>query len=234
MQLREIAEFLAAEKYPENTDFSYKNIIALSNPLLFDFDYPIFDNDYKTIIQTKFMKHFYQREIGSETIGQFFLKLDEKFNLIMPYFNTLYNQNIKSMNLFKTVDIQTEHNLERSGTTTNEGSTEASASGEASNEEKNTNKYSDTPQGTLVNVENSSYLTDLRINENGSSSSTSNSSSSTNSNTETISTVDEYLEHRFGFEGLNPIDQIQKIQNTFFDIDYMILNKCEDLFLKLW
>ena len=172
------------------------------------------------------MKHFYQREIGSETIGQFVLKLDEKFNLIMPYYNLLYNQKIKELDMLLTIDVKTENSLEKTGTIKNEGNTKA----ETSANSKNINKYSDTPQGTLVNVENESYLTDLRINEDNSGGET----KSENANNEIIDTMDKFIERRYGYDGLNPLDQLQKMQNMFFDIDYMILNKCEDLFLKLW
>lgn len=221
-QIRGILEGIKHFYYPEDTDESYTNVIALASPKLFDFSFPIFDEDYRQVLITKFCKHFYQREIGLETVGQFKLKLDEKLNLIMPYYNLLYKQEIDDLNLLLTTDIHTEHTLEKSGDIKNVGT--ASSSGESSS----LNKFSDTPQGTIVNVESATYLTDVtKVDANDSTSSSSN-------NTQTLDTLDKYIERRFGYEGLNPLDQMAKMQEMFFSIDLQILNQCEELFMQIW
>ena len=45
------------------------DIIANSRSKVFDFDYPIFDETYRSILETKILKHFYLREICAETVG---------------------------------------------------------------------------------------------------------------------------------------------------------------------
>lgn len=65
------------------------------NEELFDFDYPFYDDEERLNFQTKFVAHFYFREIGSETLGRFKFYLRERLNLIMPYYNKFYT----SMNL---------------------------------------------------------------------------------------------------------------------------------------
>ena len=49
----------------------------------FDFkmtDYPIFDENYREVLETKILKHFYFREIGFETFALWKFKLNEKLN----------------------------------------------------------------------------------------------------------------------------------------------------------
>ena len=65
-------------------------VIEAARPLIFSFDYPIFDNAYKQGLETKIIRHFYTREIGAETYGLWKLWLEAKMNEIMPLYNQFY------------------------------------------------------------------------------------------------------------------------------------------------
>ena len=65
-------------------------IIDSSKGNIFDFDYPIFDEAYRGVLEKKIIRHYYTREIGAETFGLFQLYLSDKMNEIMPYYNKLY------------------------------------------------------------------------------------------------------------------------------------------------
>ena len=67
--------------------YKVADIIRESMPKIFDFDYPIFDEAYRSVLQTKIIRHYYTREIGQETIGLWKLKLETKLNKIMTYNN---------------------------------------------------------------------------------------------------------------------------------------------------
>ena len=108
------------------SSLGYDNIttvIEKARPLLFNFDYPIFDNAYKSVLETKIIKHFYTQEIGFETVGLFKLKLDTKMNEIMPYYNQLYKSELLKFNPLYDTDITTEHQLTGSGTRDEETNT---------------------------------------------------------------------------------------------------------------
>lgn len=77
---------------------SINEILANVHNKVFDFDYPIFDEAYKPVLEKKILKHFYTREIGYETYGRFKLALDTKMNEIMPYYNKLYNSELLTFN----------------------------------------------------------------------------------------------------------------------------------------
>lgn len=58
-------------------------------------EYPIFDETYRQTLNDKIIKHFYFREIGFETIGQFAWFMRTTMAENMPYFNQLYqSQNL--------------------------------------------------------------------------------------------------------------------------------------------
>ena len=55
----------------------YKDIdTVLDNSVdkIFDFDFPIFDENYRGVLERKILLHFYTREIGFETVGLWKLK----------------------------------------------------------------------------------------------------------------------------------------------------------------
>ena len=92
------------------------DIIEGARTKIFDFSYPIFDDDYKPIIEKKILMHYYTREIGLETYGLWKLKLMAKLNEIMPYYNKLYESELLYFNPFWDVDFTTEHEGEDKGT----------------------------------------------------------------------------------------------------------------------
>lgn len=214
-QLRFICENLCG--YTDSQGFSkVEEIISKSAPLIFDFDYPIFDEDYKIPLEKKILRHYYLREIGFETLGVWKLKLNDKLNEIMPYFNQLYKSELLKFNPLYDVDVQTKSNtagkgntdfsqsdskitaetetkkdvfssaehsdfdLSKSGTASGESTSEDKNDGTLTNSSSSSNSgstsdsssssktyddnddYSDTPQGSVGNLNNLSYLTNAR------------------------------------------------------------------------
>ena len=77
---------------------SLDEILEAGRESIFDFDYPIFDAEYKPVLETKILKHFYTREIGSETVALWKLRLNSRLNEIMPYYNQLYKSELLAFN----------------------------------------------------------------------------------------------------------------------------------------
>lgn len=176
-----------------------KDVIAKAIPKIFDFDFPIFDESYRNVLETKILKHYYTREIGLETYGLWKLKLDTKLNEIMPFYNQLYKSALLEFNPLYEVDYSKTGNRDSSGTRDNtENNSESydeSIDYNESHDESTTNSndgtlskgttttttnyYSDTPQGAISNVIDGTYLTNATYNVVGNTGSdnTSNSGS---------------------------------------------------------
>ena len=89
------------------------DVINTALPKVFNFDFPIFDEVYRPILEKKILKHYYTREIGLETVGLWKLFLDTKLNEIMPYYNQLYKSELISFNPMYDVDLTRDHQLKR-------------------------------------------------------------------------------------------------------------------------
>lgn len=184
-----------------------ENVIKKALPKIFDFDFPIFDEDYRTVIETKIIKHYYTREISEETVGVWKLRLNTKMNEIMPYYNQLYKAWSVDFNPLYDTDITTEHTLDNESTQTTTG--------------KSTDRFSDTPQGSLQNIENNTYLSNATIVD-------SNASGTSNS-------TDEYLEKITGKRGsMSYSKMLDEYRESLINIDSMIIVDLKDLFFKLW
>ena len=110
-------------------------VISAALPHIFDFDFPIFDENYRVPLETKIIRHYYTREIGLETYGLWKLKLQTKLNEIMPYYNKLYESELYTYNPLYDVDMTTTHVGRRTGENTNVDSriSERSNSGTSKN-----------------------------------------------------------------------------------------------------
>ena len=142
-------------------DSSVNKILESSAPKVFDFDFPIFDEDYRLPLEIKILKHFYTREIGFETVGLWKLWMDKRLNEIMPYYNQLYLSTLKEFNPFYDVDLTTESkrniNHDETGTSKNKQDTKGNV--ENSTDATRTDDLRDTSTRT-DDLHNSSVRTD--------------------------------------------------------------------------
>lgn len=142
----------------------YTEAIAAARQKIFDFQYPIFAESYREVLETKILKHFYFREIAFETYGQWKLYLDDKLNNIMPYYNKLYNTDGLDYDPFTDTDYTIEHGGEgtRDGTydktekVVHDGDTSLNTAIETSNTKKTDNKETSTMSETLKNTHDDS------------------------------------------------------------------------------
>ena len=178
-EVRTICEFYANRNNQTPADYQTTNeIIQNSLPFIFDFDFPIFDETYRNVLETKIIRHYFTQEIGMETVGLWKLKLETKLNEIMPYYNKLYESELLEFNPLYNVDITRMRNVQNNGVQNVEGNISSDSTSETnqttndttqrseqqSNTINNTSKdaYSDTPQGQIANVDNYTYLTNYR------------------------------------------------------------------------
>lgn len=213
-QVRYICETMCAlSESSESRDVD--SVIEGAMGKIFDFDFPIFDESYRSVLQKKILKHYYTREIGAETVGLWKLWLNTRMNEIMPYYNKLYETESLKFNPLHDVDITRTHR----GSGTNNGIANSENSGET------WDKVSETPQNWLEGLERDEYLTKANQNTNKSKS---------NNNT-TINTTDEYVETITGKQGgTSYTSMIKSYRDILINIDMKIINELSDLFMLIW
>lgn len=216
---------------------------------VFNFDFPIFDENYRQVLCRKILKHYYTREIAHETVGRWKLALNAKLNEIMPYYNQLYKSELLEFNPFYDVDLT--RNREGSGTSnkisnnteTNNGTTKNVSSGVDTSNTDTLNRFSDTPQNSMdtQGIGDSVPLTTVtKVNEdnittNESTDTLTRNDNKTGNGTENINNTDKYIETVKGKQGTeNYSSLLKKFRETFLNIDMMIIEDCSDCFFTLW
>ena len=256
----------------ESVGFSgIENVLDNSWDKIFTKNWEIFDEKYRQILCKKILRHFYTREICAETVALWKLWLDATMCDIMPRYNKFYEIETYKFNPLYNVDITTSfdkktkgnivgektstgNNTEK-GKSTNTSTIESSASSttEKTDGFSEINKFNDTPQGGLTDIEGNKYLTDIRyidrddvINQSDSNKSNStnsgtitNDTTTTNSetlnNTENSQNTEEWVQKVIG---KNTSENYAKLINDFresvINIDNMIIHELEPLFFNLW
>lgn len=170
-----------------------EQVIKNCLPKVFDFNFPIFDESYRTVLETKILRHYYTREIGLETVGLWKLKLNTKLNEIMPYYNQLYKSELIEFNPLYDVELTRERKIQGTGTKDTENGESRNGENHADTSQSNanrvtengvdngtvngtadgtqnqntsgsgTNMYSDTPQGAITDLQAGKYLTNATV-----------------------------------------------------------------------
>lgn len=192
VELRYICETMAGLEASVGED-DVDQVIQNAIPSIFNFSFPIFDESYRNVLETKILMHYYTREIAHETVGLWKLKLKTKLNEIMPYYNQLYKSELLDFNPLYDVDITRTHVRDSSGTRDTDENRDTESTGSIENTsdrskdsetitnnriqnqndstdkgtsnriDNNTNKYSDTPQGSITDLSTDKYLTNARL-----------------------------------------------------------------------
>ena len=139
--------------YYEGTSLSIDDKLKDTREFIFDFNYPVLDEATKKRIEVAILKHYYYREIAFETIGEFKIKLNDRLNLIMGRYNSLYQK--QDLSLSPYINSYLKETGNNSSTT------------DANNE--NWVTTSDTPNGILNDLKEGRYssLATYTTNEDG-------------------------------------------------------------------
>ena len=191
---------------------------------VFDFEYDFYDETLKPIFETKFKDYYRFHEIGFETVERFQHNLKAKLNLIMPYYSKLYETEIasKDINFLLNKDLKETfiRDIQGSDTSNNVSSTVAKS------DSLSKESYLDNGNADLS-------LTDglTGVSSNGSTGDTQSKSDSTASNKSTEKT--ELISQ--GNIGItSSAELLQKWRDTIIDINKMIIDDCNDLFMRIY
>lgn len=144
--MNSIANFESEEKT------KIRDLASITHSKIFDFNYPLSSHISKDEFECLILKHFIMRRIGYETMTAFKLALEVKLNEIMPIYNKMFDM-LEGWDLFndgetitRTYSESGENNIDSNSTSIMD------------------NRYSDTPQNKLVDVQDGTYMTDYTYN----------------------------------------------------------------------
>ena len=208
---------------------------------LWEFDYPSFyEGAEKTAFEQKVIDHYRFRQIGSETVGRWLHQFRTRVREIMPYYIQLY-KSVAIMDAiddpFGNVDVTETFTRERSSNSTTEsnGTSNETVTGSTSETTSGTKKFSNTPQGSIDNLDN--YMSEATV-DNGSHSGSNNqtvsgtgSADSQQSDTENES----YTMTKRGNQGVNTYaHDMKEFREIMINVDLQVIEALNDLFLKVY
>lgn len=207
------------------------SVIARAWNKIFTSKAPFFDESYRSLLCQKILKHYYFREICCETVGIWKVWMNERLEMIMPYYNQLYESAKLEFDPLNDVNVTRKHDRtvdgteERNGETTDTSNGTRKVTGTNGTNETGTSKtttsgksdetkrdlYSDTPQGAITGLENENYLTNARKITDG-------VTSSGNENTNTTRNVNSnYTENETTNNMKNGTNKVTGTSNTTED-----------------
>lgn len=202
---------------------SINDKIEFARSYIFNFNYTLWDDTYKPVLETKILKHFYMSEIGFETTELWQLKLEILINEITPEINELYKSTNLDFNILENYRIS--ENAKRSNDSKQTGNTQNNSN--ANNNQLS--RFSDTPQGNIdFNSDLSGYATSLTKNQDES---TSNDVSSTN---QTINTDEDYERVVFGNTGGSYASLIRDFREVILNIGLIVIDRLKQLFMLIY
>lgn len=220
------------ENYANDSSLEIDQQIEIARTKIFNFDYPIWDESYKEILESKIISHYFTREIGSETYGLFKLRLKNKLREIMPYYNQLYESATKKYDFLKDVNITEVLNgknfqKDNSSNYFKNTSTENNISSSNGN-----TLYSDYPQNQIGTTDYASNYDESKAENHEQN----NSGSMGNNNGEyTSNKANEYTKITSGKSGgLTYADMVLKYRETLINIDMMIIDELSELFMIIY
>lgn len=190
----------------------------------------------KKAFEQKILDHYRFRQIGQETVGRWLHYFRTRIREIMPYYVQLYEFEAKWFNVDDPLEsynlVETfEESSHGSGTQTSSGSSENTSESSGTSEKEN--RFSDTPQGSIENLD--SYMTTAtKDNETSTGTATVSGSDSSESSSENTGSTSHTLTRR-GNIGVQPLGgEVQNIRDAFINIDLMVINELKDLFIQVY
>lgn len=203
-----------------------KDVVLSHN--IFDFSYPFYDERKKPEFEEKFIRHFYFREIGCETVDRFKHYLQDKMLTVFPYYNELFNAANIEYSVLNNYNLTEEFTTTRENVGKSSGVLSAVAQSTATQETESTgNRVTDTDgQADTISNETDTLTehAETVTTENGSTENSSNTTVNGESTKTVSESVDEnkrevrkYLDTPQGKVDLSNTDYLTNLTDTTQD-----------------
>ncbi|MFU2363426.1 MAG: hypothetical protein ACM67R_06405 [Clostridiales bacterium] len=190
---------------------------------LFDFDYNLYDNELKSAFEKKFIDHFYFYEIGLTPIARFKKALQIKLNDIYPYFKQLYQTELRC----NDIDFMLNKDLKEQYTREITGNSSVNQSSTSTSNDTSLNINNDTPQNKIDDLDQ--FMTSASKNTDNSTMNSNGTNNAENNSTESYSLVSQ------GNIGVtSSAELLEKWRNVLINIDQLIFEECNDLFMLIY
>ena len=188
--------------------------------------YPIFNEEYRKVLNDRIRREFWLNEIGHETIDIFIWRLELKMDLIMPRYNRMYLAELENVDPLD--GGISENDTRQWGNSNSNGSNTQASDGSGSTGSKGRTVASDTPQTRLSG--NSDYASSM---SDATNETTNKSKSTSSSNSQNRNEYDNNQSSRSKQRG-SKAQMIAQYRSTLINVDNFIIEELRELFLGVW
>jgi hypothetical protein len=250
----QLSEYI--EMWSQESDISVRERIETGRPKLFDFQYPFFDADYKSVFETNFIRKFYTREIGFETEGLFKFQLESWLLINMPYFNKLFESELlkfdplmnSSMETTSTRNVDKDEQVDLTTNTDATSTNKQNINGTQTDNTFNRQLENNTPDTRLAittadgrgvieyasSIKEGTLNNETNTESNMDGSSTDSRDISGNTTTD-ITELETYVQNRVGKTGsMSYSKMLQEYRESFLRIENKIFEEMQQLFMLVY
>lgn len=203
--------------------------------------YPIFDENYRQILNNKILGQFYYKEIGYETLHLFKQKFNLSMDVIMPYYNEKYKANLIEYDPLTNYKYREKYDRTRDdiaeSTAKNNTKRTEDLTGNSNSDTTNSTLTieNDTPQSNITrqNLNNGVYadkVTQYDGTENNQQSQTQNQNVNEDNTGEAnskLNTTEDYIRDIYGYRGITPTAIFNEVYDAIRNTDMEILHDRE-------
>ena len=195
------------------------SILKDKNFELFDFDYDFYNEEHKKEFEEKFINRYMFDEIGFETVSRFKHYLKEKLNRIAPYYNQLYQTELRCLE--GDIDFMLNKDLHETINVKDKNTSKSKTN--AKSKTLNKESYLDNGNASLELTEGN--LTGVNSSD-GNGITESDMSGENEQLTELIS--------KGNIGVTSSAELLKQWRQVLINIDEMIIEECRDLFMLLY
>lgn len=233
MPLKRVIELTGGE-----VDFSSGLAVMTGGNIGLD-HYPLFDEAHRPTLTGKIIDHYWNREIGVESVDMFQMNMRKRMNEIMPYYNDLYKAQQIEFNPLHTTDLTTTSTstalTDTDSTATTSSSSENESTSNTTNNAGSRAVQSEFPQTMLNNSGDYASAATDSTSQSGSDVSTSDNSTAEQGTAEhgTSSAEQDAESRTTGYQGV-PSAIMAAYRESLINIDLMVIGELDDLFMLVF
>lgn len=205
--------------------------------------YPIFDEQHRKILNDKIVMRYWTREIGVETDSLFRHHMRRTMNEIMPQFNKLYESTRIEFDPMSTIDVQSLvdseslNDIVSNSTSSSETTANSSTENSSNTNAKSRAVASEMPQTQLAGHQDYATSATDSLSDSDSTGTASGSEQTRGTGTESGSQSavgsGKVVSSTSGRQAPGAA-LIQAYREQIINVDVMVLDSLEPLFMQLW
>lgn len=204
---------------------SVDQIIDAAWDKIFDFTFDFYNATWNAAIAKFILKYYYTREIGSETVGLWKLRLNTRCAEI----SGKYKRMIAALEALEPADFSSNYKFAGYNNRTDDLTSTRTDDLKQETEAESKDKYSDTPQNGLSSVEDGSYLTSYRNVE------TSDTVENTGTQKKEDTGTQKFSYGENGYKGAETVaERVANLNWDRFNVLEQIAKEFSDCFMLLW